>query len=118
MSKTGPIPYDGYPAPGARAVKLEWAGDFIGSNNYQQGGYNLNASALGMSRIETAGFSPLSQSGNFYAKVTYPALSSNSENRAPTFPYITVLWYAANNTQVANNTDLSAEIAQLSVVGI
>ncbi len=112
------IPYDGYPAPGARAVKYEWAGDHFGSNNYQQGGYNLNASSLGMSRIETAGFSPLAQSGNYYAQVTYPAISGNSEQRAPTFPRITVKWYFANNTQVANNTDMSAEVAQLTVTGL
>jgi hypothetical protein len=112
------IPYDGYPAPGGRAVKIEWAGDHFGPANYQQGGYNENASYLGMSRIETAGFSALAQSGNFYAKAIYPAISGNNETRAPTFPYITVKWYAANNTEVANNTNLSAEVSQLSVTGI
>jgi len=112
------IPYDGYPAPGARAVKLEWAGDHWGSNNYQQGGYNENAPYFGMGRIELAGVSALAQSGNYYAKVIYPALSGNAEQRAPTFPYITIKWYFANNTEVANNTNLSAEVVQLAITGI
>jgi hypothetical protein len=115
----GAIPYDGYPAPGAEAVKNQWAGDFFGSNNYQIGGYNLNASSLGMLRIETAGFSALSQSGNYFAKAIYPAISGNNENRAPTFPYVTVKWYyAANSVEVANNTNLSAEVAQLRAYGL
>lgn len=112
------IPYDGYPAPGGRAVKIEWAGDHWGSNNYQAGGYNLNATYLGMGRIETAGFSPLSQSGNYYAKVIYPNISGNNELRAPTFSYVTVKWYFANNTEVANNTNMAGEVAQLAVIGI
>lgn len=112
------IPYDGYPAGGARAVKLEWAGDHFGSNNYQAGGYNLNATDLGMSRIEVAGFSAIAQSNNYYARAQYPAISGAAEQRAPTFPYVKVVWFAANGTEVANNSNLSAEVAQLSAVGI
>lgn len=113
------IPYDGYPAPGARAVKVEWAGDHVGTSNYQAGGYNENASYFGMGRIELAGVSALSQSGNYFARAIYPAISSNSEARAPGFNAITMKWYtAANSVEVANNTNLSAEIVQLSVVGI
>ena len=111
-------PYDGYPAPGARAVKIEWAGDVVGTANYQAGGYNLNASALGMSRLEIAGCSAIAQSNNYYARVQYPATSANNEARATGFSYVKLQWFAANGTEVANNTNLSAEIVQLSAVGI
>jgi hypothetical protein len=115
----GLIPFDGYPAPGARAVKIENLGDLIGPANYQAGGYNINAPSLGMSRIERAAGSSFTQSGNYIAKFFYPAISSSNENRAPTFPYVTVKWYyAANSVEVANNTNLGAEVSQYEFTGI
>lgn len=118
MARTGPIAYAGYPAPGALSVKNIFAGDFFGTNNYQAGGYNLNASALGLSRIEFAQFSRLTQSANYYAVANYPASSGNNEQRATGFSRVVVTWFAANGTEVSNNSDLSAECAQLFAFGM
>lgn len=117
------VPYSGYPAPGARSTRNDWAGDHFGpgptQGNYQQGGYNLNAAALGMVGIEEARFAFRAQSQNFYAVGLYPANASNiSEQRAIPAPYITVVWYAANGTEVGNNTNLSTEVTRLNAVGI
>ena len=117
------VPYDGYPAPGAEAVKNQWAGDHFGpgpaQGNYQQGGYNLTPSGLGMTRIETVGVSALSQSNNYYARVLYPAISANTETRAPGFNSVLLKWYyAANNVEVANNTNLFGECVQLRAYGL
>ena len=114
------IPYAGYPASGARAVKIEWSGDHVGANNYQAGGYNLTAISLGMSRIETASFSSRSNSSNYFALAFYSANSSaNNETSAVPQNSVTVKWYtAANSVEVANNTNLSAEIVKLTAVGI
>ena len=117
------IPYDGYPAPAGRTVKIDWSGDHWGpgntQGNYNTGGYNLNATALGMVRFESVGVSSQSQSGNYFAKVFYPAVSGNNELRAPTYGYVTVKWYyAANNNEVAANTNLNGEVVQLTAIGI
>ena len=112
------IPYDGYPAPAARAIRNDWSGDHFGPANYQVGGYNLNATALGMNRIEEARFAYRAQSSNYYAAAFYPANSGNNETRAIPPGYVTVKWYAANATEVANNTNLSADVSHLSAVGI
>lgn len=118
------IPYDGYPADGARATRIEWAGDHVGpgptQGNYQGGGYSLTASSLGMSRIESASFSARSSSGNYFAQVTYGAnTSANNEARAVPPASVTVKWYVASNSaEVANNTNLSAEITKLTAIGI
>lgn len=112
------IPYDGYPAGGARAVKIEWSGDHFGPSNYQAGGYNLNASELGMSRFEIVGFSPISQSNNYYARAQYANTSAAAEQRATGFPYVKVVWFAANGTEAANASNLTAEVLQMTAVGI
>lgn len=117
------IPYDGYPAPGGITVKNDWKGDHFGpgpsQGNYQQGGYNLNAAALGMSRIEHAIPAQQSQSGNYFAKVFYPAISGNNEVRAIPPGYVVIKWYiAANSAEVANDTNLSAESTLLVVQGL
>lgn len=114
------IPYDGFPAPGAAAIKIDWRGDHFGpNNNYQAGGYNLNATGLGMSCIELAQFSAFSQSGNYYARAFYPANSGNGESRAIPPTYVTVKWYSANGTEATNNNAaLGAECVQLFASGI
>ena len=117
------VPFDGYPGPGVSAIRLEWAGDHFGpgvsQGNYQAGGYNLNASALGMSRIESLSFSARAQSGNYYALPFYPANSNINENRAVPPSSVTVKWYtAANGVEVANNTNLSTEVSQMYSRGI
>jgi len=117
------VPYDGYPADGASATRPEWAGDHFGpgpsQGNYQAGGYNLNASALGMSRIEVLSFAARSQSGNYYALPFYPAASNINETRAIPPSYVTVKWYtAANGVEVANNTSLIAEVTLMTARGL
>jgi hypothetical protein len=117
------IPYDGYQAAGADAIRIQWRGDHFGpgipDGNYQAGGYNMNASAFGMQRIEEAAVSYRTQSGNYYAAVFYPASSGNNEIRAVPPSYVTLKWFnAANSVEVANNTNLSAEVTYLRVVGV
>lgn len=121
------VPCDQYPAPGTPAIKNWWVGDHFGpgnaggSANYNQNGYNLNASALGINGFEVVDGFGTSQSGNYIARRFYPAISGNSnvqETRGATFPYVTIEWfYAANNIQVANNTDLSAEVVRAWAFG-
>lgn|SRR5690242_1099899 len=111
------IPYDGYPAPGALCTKNIWLGDHFGSNNYQAGGYNLNASQLGMSRVHWVNFSFLAQSGNYYPRAIFANTSAPAEQRATGFPNFTVKWYFANGTEANNNANLAAEVAQMEVFG-
>ena len=117
------VPYDGYPAAGARSIRYDWAGDHFGpgptQGNYQQGGYNLNATALGLNRIEEIRFAFRSQTQNYYAVAMYPANASNiAEGRAIPAPSVTVLWYAANGTEVANNTNLNGEVIRMFAQGL
>lgn len=115
----GFVAFDGYPAPGAEAIRIQAKGDYFGPGNYQQGGYNLNATSIGMSCIEEIHFSPLAQSGNFYARAYFPPNSGNNEIRAIPPTYVIVKWYAANGSEVpSNNTVLAAECAQLWASGI
>ncbi len=111
------IPYDGYPAPGALSTKYQWAGDHFGSNNYQAGGYNLNATALGFTRFHFVNTSYLAQSGNYYARVIYNNTSAPAEARATGFPTVTMKWFFANNTEANNNANLSAEVIQMYAFG-
>lgn len=112
------IPYDGYPADGARAVKIEFAGDYFGPANYQANGYAMAPSSIGMGRIETVNFSFRTQSENYFVAAFYPAISGANEQRAPGFNSVTIKWFSANGTEVANNSNLSAECAQMIAVGI
>jgi hypothetical protein len=115
------IPLPGYsaarPKPG-----IEWAGDYQGNANYQQGGDKLFATDLGMSGIEQVNFSfgGNSMSQNYTAKAFQPANSSNAnEGFAPSYGNITLKWfYAANGVEVANNTNLSAEFVRFHVDGV
>ena len=113
------IPCDGYPASAALCVKKHYVGDHFGSNNYQQGGYNINASDLAMSGFEWVTFTAGSNSGNYTASATLAGASGNMEQRARVFPSIAMQWYYANNSnEVANNTDLSAECIRLFGIGL
>lgn len=113
------IPYDGYPAPGAAATRLDWAGDHFGPAAYPPGGYNLNFTALGFyGGIEELRFADRAQSGNWYARAYYPANASGpNEKRAIPAPYVTIKWFAANGTE-ANNNNLSAEVIRMFAQGI
>ena len=114
------VPYDGYPAPGARSTRIDWAGDHFGPANYQQGGYNVNYTALGFyGGIEEARFADRAQSQNFYARAFYPANASGAnESRSIPAPYVTVKWFAANGTEANNAADLSSEVIRMFAQGI
>jgi len=109
---------DGYPASAASSAKRDYAGDYFGPANYQQPGEVVPAASLALLGIEFVMVSAQAQSGNYYAKVVQPATSGANETRAPTYSNFTMQWYAANNVQVANNANLSAEVVRLYVRGI
>jgi len=116
----GFIPCAGYPGTGARAIRIEATGDLVGNNNYQVGGYNLTATQFGLSGFESVGVSARTYSLNYYAQILYNNNSANNaELQAPVFQTALVKWYyAANSVEVANNTDLSAEICRVTAIGI
>ncbi len=116
------IPLPSYPQSGF--PKKEWAaGDVTGSANYQIGGYNFYANACGMSAFETIGssFGGQSASNNYFAKFYPPttAIASSTEGQAPVYTYCILKWfYAANSVEVANNTNLSAELFRMEAKGV
>lgn len=103
-------PYATYPQPfGARNVE---AGDYVGPANYQQPGDVLQASQFGWGCFDRAEAGFFSYSGNFFVRVVYPA------GRSGPGANVTLQWYnAANSVQVANNSNLSGETAQLMAWG-
>ena len=117
------VPFAQYASPRVLADKIAWIGDHFGpgpsAGNYQQNGYAITPQSLGMSRIEWAETSYLSQSQNYYARVLYPANSNRLESTpGPAFGSVTIEWfYANNNNQVANNTTLDGECVQLFAIG-
>lgn len=125
-SNRSSIPLDGYPSPGALDIKLHWCGDHFGPGanttgaNYVTGGYTLTAAQFGMQAIEFAEFNGLDASGNYIPYTVMPTANASTptEFRAPAANNVTVQWFNANGTQVANNTNLSAEVARLLVIGI
>ncbi len=118
------IPCDQYPGSTLPA-KIQWVGDHFGpgananTGNYTTGGYNLNSSAIGFTGIEFVQTGSYSESANYFARIFYPNVSGNTETRAATFASVNVKWYyAANSNEVANNTDLSAEVVRVFANGI
>lgn len=120
------IPLPGYTSPVGYSRKLVWAGDHFGSNNYQQGGYAVPASAFGMAAYEKLGidFGGLTISGAtpglYQAKVfTGANIAFNTEAQAPCISSLTLRWfYPGNGAEVANNVDLSAQGIRLDVRGV
>lgn len=116
MAANAVIPYDGYPQPAG--AKRECSGDFFGTANYQAGGYNVNCQPFGFTRFEhlTLG---TSQSNNYQARAHFPANTSvGGEARATGNNNFVVCIYAANGTEVANNSNLAAEVFQFYARGI
>ena len=111
---------------GAAATKIKWRGDIFGTSNYQAAGELVTPAQFGMSAIEELIVPSLSYSGNYFARVLYPTNPTNVEQQAAAFQSnfnnsannVLLAWYAANNTQVANNTNLAAEGIRISVTGI
>src|SRR5271156_6602423 len=105
MAANAVIPYDGYPQPAG--AKLECAGDLFGTANYQAGGYNINCQPFGFTRFEHFAGSG-TQSNNYTTRVHFPANTSvGGELRATGNANFTIVWYAANGTEVANNSNLA-----------
>lgn len=118
------IPYQGYPAPGASAIRNEWRGRRVGPSNYQQGGFNINASELGMTNIETLGFGSSTDGNNgnvgtYMAKASFPLNTANtSQNAVPPTYAVVRYYYTANSVEVANNTDLSGTVTLMTATGL
>ena len=109
----------GYPRPLGESPAIQWKGDYFGNSNYQQGGDKAFASDYGYSGIEEFApqFGGYSQTGNYFMRALMPANASNvNETLAPCFNNCTVKWYyAANSVEVANNTNLAAEVCRVTV---
>lgn len=116
----------GYTSPVGYSRKLVWAGDVFGSNNYQQGGYTDPANGYGMVAFEKYGidFGGLTIAGatlGTYKVTATPAanIAVAGEGQAPCFTSVVLKWfYAANNAEVANNTDLSAQGVRVDTRGV
>jgi hypothetical protein len=104
--------------PSAAATKIFVTGDIFGNNNYQQTGDSYTASQFGLAGVErfSAG---KTNSGNYSVNFLPPANSSSAnETVAPTPQNFTAHWYGANGTEVANNTNLAAEVVRIEIWGI
>ena len=116
------IPVPSYPQSGW--PKKEWfKADRPGPANYQQGGNNMYANECGMSGFEELSlvFGGLTASGTYFGKFYPPstAIQVVTEVSAPLFPYVIVKWfYSANSVEVANNTNLAAELFRFGAVGV
>lgn len=118
-----------YPTRAWGSTKVA-AGDFFGSNNYQQGGEVQVPATFGFTGIESLHLeSAFAYSQNYFARVYFPATGNKNENVAPSYGQNAstanntnaplIQWFiAANNAQVANNTDLSAEVVRLRAFGV
>lgn len=112
------IPCPGYMAPNFPG-RLTWAGDVWGNNNYQQGGYNLTAQSFGMSGFEYLENTGYSNSGNYLMVPIWSNNATNTELQANTPKTLLVkCYYQANSVEVANNTNLAAEVWRTWVQGV
>lgn len=125
------IPLQNYPTAAWGATRVS-RGDFFGSNSYQQGGEVQTPIPFGFAGgIEEMGFSGggYSASGTYFARVAYPANSfSASELKATSWGQnassanntnapVVKWFYAANSVEVANNTNLAAEVVRYTSYG-
>ena len=121
MASLNKVPLPGYGTT-ASPTRSYWKGDYFGNNNYQVGGDSFKAGDLQMGGFEDVGLqmSALSSSGNYTGKIFMPANSSNNaEQQASCYSSVTIKWYyAANNNEVANNTNLNGESFRLYAVGV
>ncbi len=118
MSLKQPKPTPGL-GPGAAAVKHYGVYDIFGNNNYQTTGDLYTASQFGIGGVEFVDVADRTHSGTYSAAALPPANSSNSsELVAPCANNFTLHYYSANGTEVANNTDLSAEILRIKIMGV
>jgi hypothetical protein len=113
------IQFPGYPGASVAANRMAARGQHFGSNNYQVGGYNITAQSLGMQYIEMYDILSFAVSNNYYARPNYPNTGANNAAQAVPPTYVTLKWYyAANNNEVANNTNLNAEYFIFDAQGV
>ncbi len=116
MSLKQAIPCPNYSA--AYAGKYKWVGDIFGNNNYQNAGDLYTAIQFGMSGIEFVKTMGRSATGYTQAAVFPANASSATEGQAPTPANFTLHWYSANGTEVANNSNISAEYTRIEIYGV
>lgn len=105
--------------PSVAAKRLYGEFNIYGNNNYQTTGDLYTASQFGMSGITFATFQERTNSGTYQVAAIPPANSSNSnEAYAPAPANFTLHFYAANGTEVANNSNLAAEIIRAQIWGL
>jgi hypothetical protein len=105
--------------PNIASKRLYWEGDLFGNSNYQNTGDLYTASQFGMAGITVFDPEVRSQSGNYEAALLFPANASNAnEAYAPAPANGNLHWYSANGTEVANNTNLAAEIIRVQIWGL
>ena len=99
--------------------RVYWEGDIFGNNNYQTTGDLYTASQFGMAGISFVSPNDRSLSGTYVPAAIFPANSSNSaEANAPAPANFNLHWYAANGTEVANNSNLGAEVVRVQIWGV
>jgi len=123
MSYSQPKPTPGGGGPGQQCVKLYWAGDLFGNNAYVGGANNTgdlyNASQFGMSGIEFVNVNDRTYSTTYVPAAIFPANSANSNEAVGPCPAnFYMRWFSANGTEVANNTNLAAEIIRVQIYGV
>lgn len=119
MSVKQPIPVPDGSGAAIAAKRLYWEGDLFGNNNYQTTGDLYTASQFGMSGFTQIDPQARSNSANYSVAPIYPANASNSaEAYAPASNNANLHWYSANGTEVANNTNLAAEVMRVQIWGI
>ena len=128
------IPVYGYPTAAWGQTKV-WRGDHFGPTAYNNTtGEIVTPTPFTLNGIETVGaeFGGFTYSNNYYVKMFLPnnITPSSSEYASPVFGVTLgnnanannmpqIQWfYAANNNQVAANTNLAAEAIRLVVYGV
>ena len=100
---------------------LEGYYDLFGNSNYQGGANNgdlYTAGQMGTAmlvKVEAGS----TNSGTYNVVFLPPAnVSSSNEGIAPGYANMSARWYSANGTEVANNSNLAAEVVRVRFVGI
>lgn len=97
--------------------KNVFSSDHLGPASYQAGGESFTAQHLGWGGVEHVFIDGPSwnanNNGTYFTKVQFPTASAGARSS------VQILWYvAANNAEVGNNTDLSAEKVRLLAIGV
>jgi hypothetical protein len=106
-----------YPQPfGSRNVTV---GQYSGLAAYVQGGDSFNCSQFGWGSFDHVSGSQTfnaNNTGNYTVQVRYPT-SQAGQNTNGGSTTVQLVWVAANGTEAANNTNLSAEFTRIEAWG-